>query len=306
MKKKQKRKAVWTAVALLCLAALTGCGKSQQTKEDTPVITETPKETFVPETTKPPVETQGLETSKPPIETQESETIEADKEVEPEESPSEKADESVAENGYLVVIDAGHQLKGDSQKEPVGPGATETKAKVSSGTTGRYTKTPEYEVNLQVSLRLQTALEAKGYQVIMTRETNDVNLSNSERANIANEAKADVFIRIHANGSENTSANGIMTICQTANNPYNAEFYKESRRLSECILEACVEKTGAKKESVWETDTMTGINWAKVPSTILEMGYLTNETEDRLLGTEEYQEKMVAGIVAGIEAYLQE
>jgi N-acetylmuramoyl-L-alanine amidase len=51
---------------------------------------------------------------------------------------------------------------------------------------------------------------------------------------------------------------------------------------------------------------MTGINWAKVPSTILEMGYLTNETEDRLLGTEEYQEKMVAGIVAGIEAYLQE
>lgn len=202
-----------------------------------------------------------------------------------------------------IVIDPGHQAHGDSSQEPIGPGATETKAKVTTGATGVSTGQTEEELNLKVSMYLKEELEKIGYLVIMTRETANVNLSNSERAEIANNNNADAFIRIHANSYDNEFVNGVLTMCQTSENKYNGELYNESKLLSEMVVNNISKQTGFKNKGVTETDNMSGINWSKVPVTIVEMGFLSNLKEDELMATEEYRKKIAKGIADGVEEY---
>lgn len=208
------------------------------------------------------------------------------------------------QGGPIVVIDPGHQLHGMNAKEPNGPGSSTMKAKVATGTDGVVTGVPEYKLVLEVSMKLRDLLLERGYSVVMIRETNDVLISNMERALVANSYDTAAYIRVHANSDDNSNISGVMTFCQTEDNPYIAHLYETNFRLSTIILNSVVEATGAKNTGIWETDTMTGTNWSNHPTTILEMGFMSNPEEDRRMQDPAYQDKIALGVANGIDRFL--
>ncbi len=202
-------------------------------------------------------------------------------------------------SGVKIGIDPGHQAKANSEREPVAPGSSEKKAKVASGTSGIATKTPEYVRDLEISLKLRDALEAAGAEVYMTRETNEVNISNMERALMMNDLGVDLVLRIHCNGSTDKSVHGTgLYITKTG------DIAAESLVAAEALLPAMIAATGARRCGIFKRDTYTGMNWSTVPCILVEMGYMTNYDEDLRLADPDYQQKLVDGMVQGIIDYI--
>ena len=222
-------------------------------------------------------------------------------------SAANTASRATSDNsGFTVCIDPGHQGSwvDMSAQEPMAPGSSQTKNKATTGTTGNYSKVPEYEVNLQVSLILEKELTSRGYKVVMTREDNDKAISNKERAEFATSEDADITVRIHANSDNSASAAGALTMAPTSANQYlDTDLIEKSNTLAECIINSYCSATGLANKGVISADNMTGTNWSTVPVAILEMGFMSNESDDMYITDTSHHETMAKGIADGIDEY---
>jgi N-acetylmuramoyl-L-alanine amidase len=206
--------------------------------------------------------------------------------------------------GKVVAIDAGHQLHGDASLEPIGPGSSTKKPKVATGASGVKTHQPESAVNLAVALKLRDILKSQGATVVMIRTTQNVNISNSRRAKIANNAHANLFIRLHCDGSTDHSLVGLSTLVPGSNswtNPIRAQSVKAGHYVHNAVIAA----TGAKNRGVVTRSDLSGFNWSKVPTVLVEMGFLSNAGEDAKLATSSYQLRLASGLANGITGYLK-
>ena len=251
---------------------------------------------------------QEIEKLKDEVKTlqEEKEKAEAQLQNAKEEKKQETETEPVRkEKGKKIAIDPGHQGPNVnmSEKEPLGPGSTEMKVKATGGTQGRFTGVPEYELNMEISRQLQTELEKRGYQVMLTRQDHETAISNKERAELATQWGADIYVRIHGNGSEDSSVHGAMSMVPSKDNPFVSHLHEKSYALGKAVIQAYCDACGMKNNGVQLFDNMTGINWSSVPVIILEMGFMTNETDDKNMQNAEYQERMVQGIANGIDTY---
>lgn len=291
--------------------AMKETGETEESTTEPETQTETVVETQ-PETeqeTIPEIQTEPESETEPETEPESVAEIQTEPETEPETEPQTEAIERVTRPansmGTVICLDPGHQSRGNNEKEPNGPGSSTMKTKVAGGTSGTYSGVAEYELTLAIGLQLRDELQNRGYTVVMTRESNEVNLSNKERADIATEAGADLTIRIHADGVDNSSVSGASVLSPTTSNPYIADLAGASWQLSECILNAYCEATGMKNRGVTGNDTMTGINWSTNPVALIELGFMTNATDDANMQDATYQERMVYGIANGVDVYLQ-
>lgn len=221
-------------------------------------------------------------------------------------APNSTAVPSSSTRQFTVCIDPGHQGSwvDMSAQEPMAPGSSQTKNKATTGTTGNYSKIPEYQVNLEVSLVLQKELASRGYKVVMTREDNDKAISNKERAEFATSANADITIRIHANSDNSPSAAGALTMAPTSSNTYlDKDIIEKSNSLASCVIDSYCNATGLANKGVISADNLTGTNWSTIPVAVLEMGFMSNQKDDLYITDSANHETMARGIADGIDAY---
>ena len=219
-------------------------------------------------------------------------------EVDDAQEPTEVSEGALA--GVSIGIDPGHQAHGNFDFEAIAPGSSETKYKVSSGTDSVTTGKPEYEVVLEIGLQLREALQAQGCTVYMTREINEVDISNQERAKMMNEYGVDLVLRLHCDGAESEGPHGI-TLYVNETGPIAQASYDAA----DVLIEAMTQATGAKNRGVRQSDTYTGLNWSEVPCILVEMGFMSNPEEDVKLQSPDYQALLVEGMVEGIIRWSQ-
>ncbi len=205
----------------------------------------------------------------------------------------------------VVVLDAGHDLRGNPETEPIGPGSSTRKIKDGGGTRGVVSGLTEAELNMRVASRLRGLLERAGVRVVMTRtRTSGTSMGNIARARIANRARAGLFLRIHADGSTDPTVRGSHVLYPALRSGWTEDVYAESKRAARVVQSEVVRALGFPDRGLLERGDFTGFNWADVPVILVEMGFMTNRTDDRLLATATYQQRAALGLCRGTLRFL--
>ena len=225
---------------------------------------------------------------------------------EPTATPTPVPTEAPATGGHKIAIDPGQQKSQMSETEPIGPGASDTTAKMSYGATSVTTGKREYEWSMELALRLKAELENRGYEVVLTREEGDVKISNAERAQIANDSGAEIYLGLQADAASSKDANGIYTQVPSQSNAFVGNLYADSYRLGKEIQNNLIAETGARDRGVQNNDKVAAINYSKIPVAVLQLGFMSNKEEDANLWSAEYQDKMIKAICDAIDTYFAE
>lgn len=225
-------------------------------------------------------------------EEQTKKTLANEKEAEPKIVPPSL----VHEKNFTIVIDPGHQQHANNDQEPIAPGSSEMKGKVSSGTSGIITAKPEYQLTLEAALILEELLTEQGFNVVLTREENEVDISNKERAEMANDHQADLFIRLHADGSNDSSVKGFHILTPAEGH----SMFEQSLQASKAISNAVQRDQSIDTNGISFRSDITGFNWSHVPTTLIEMGFMTNPEDDQNLSKEQYLRKIMSDITEGV------
>jgi len=205
----------------------------------------------------------------------------------------------------VVVIDPGHDLRANLRTEPIGPGSATMKILDGGGTSGAVTHTREADLDLAVALRLRTLLQRAGVRVVMTRQTTSgVSMGNIARARIANRAHAALFLRIHADGSPDPRAAGTHTLYPALHAGWTDDVHAASRRAAQIVQREIVRALGFPDRGLQQRSDFTGFNWSDVPVVLVEMGFMTNPEEDRLLATASYRNRAAIGLCRGTLGFL--
>ena len=200
-------------------------------------------------------------------------------------------------SGLVIGVNAGHQKTPNYTQYPIEPGSSKTSAANKSGTRGKFSRTEEYVITLQISLKLEKLLVENGAQVVMIRRSNNVKLTNIQRSTIMNNAGCDLALNLHCNGSGSPDVSGISTYYRAKGN-WVSESAAFARELQNGMLAA----TGAKNEGTHKSYNYMSLNYSTVPALMIEMGYLSSRVEDPLLNTDEYQMKLAQGLLNGIQS----
>jgi N-acetylmuramoyl-L-alanine amidase len=201
----------------------------------------------------------------------------------------------------LICLDPGHNTVPavGRQTEPIGPGSSIRKIKDGGGASG------EAPVALAIALKTRTLLRAAGYRVAMTRRASPYGGGNIARARFCNVRHAALMLRIHADGSSNTTLHGVQTLYPALHRGWTDDIYARSLRAARAVQDAVVRSTAAANLGLTPRSDLTGFNWADVPAILVETGFMTNPVERRRLQSSAYQLRVARGLVAGTEAFVR-
>ncbi|MDU8975796.1 MAG: N-acetylmuramoyl-L-alanine amidase, partial [Clostridium perfringens] len=205
-----------------------------------------------------------------------------------------------ANKDITIVIDPGHSSTISNETEPECPGSQKRKLKDTLGATGVQSKIPEYTITHGVAKELKKLLISEGYNVIMTKDSPDKQLSNIERTTIGNDNNANLIIRIHCDGVDSPKACGASILVPATKGNVTKDISDISYSYGEKILTAYTKYTGLKNRGVVVRDDLTGFNWSKVPIVLIELGFISNPNEDSYLSNPDNYIKIVTGISNGI------
>ncbi len=228
---------------------------------------------------------------------------------------------NVEKVSHVVFIDPAKQITEDSTTEPMSPditaptmndegeyegGGVGMKEKMTPAAMGVDSGVFEYDVTMTIANQLNAELVKRGYTVYMSRTSNNVNLSNAKRSEMANTSGAEIYIKLEASSSNDYTAKGVLGFITTSTNSNSGLNYQKNYELCYDVIKCVCEGTGADRMGIYETDNLTSLNYADIPATAINMGFLSNTEDDANLNDPEYQQKMAESLANGIDMYFEE